>query len=305
MSLAAADTLVASANELFRAEKFSDAAQKYERATQLFPPHALAWKGLGHSLLCLGLPHEAARAFDRAIGLRPDSATALWGGAIAHAEIGNRVVAQNYLRRTLALQPTWLEMARSVVQLAPFLQLSTQAADALRERLGTYSTRTYRHASDGSLAVEIARFPDQPSFGLWSYATIGLSNTKWRELGRPRVELVMATTVDAEICGEILANLAFHLSNTGFFPEPGVMVRDVVGALAAGDLSQRLPHVYIIVPRLWRLALPLVPGPPPITLAQVVAVSEAEYLRWRGDAAGFDDHLTQRNIDLTDLERPG
>lgn len=305
MSLAAADTLVASANELFRAEKFSDAAQKYERATQLFPPHALAWKGLGHALLCLGLPHEAARAFDRAIGLRPDSATALWGGAIAHADIGNRVVAQNYLRRTLALQPTWLEMARSVAQLAPFLQVSTQAADALRDRLGTYSTRTYRHASDGALAVEIGRFPDQPRFGLWTYATIGLSNTAWRELGRPRVELVMATTVDAEICGEILANLAFHLSNTGFFPEPGVMVRDVVGALAAGDLSQRLPHVYIIVPRLWRLALPLVQGPPPITLAQVVAVSEAEYQRWRGDAAGFDDHLAQRNIDLTDLERPG
>jgi tetratricopeptide (TPR) repeat protein len=305
MSLAAADSLVASANELFRAEKFSDAAEQYERATQLFPPHALAWKGLGHSLLCLGLPHEAARAFDRAIGLRPESATALWGGAIAHAEIGNRVVAQNYLRRTLALQPTWVEMARSVTQLAPFLQISTQAADALRTRLGTYSTRTYRHSSDEALALEIARFPDQPSFGLWTYATIGLSNTKWRELGRPRVELVLASTVDAEVCGEILANLAFHLSNTGFFPEPGVMVRDVVGALAAGDLSQRLPHVYIVVPRPWRLTLPLVPGPPPITLAQVVAVSEAEYQQWRADAAGFDDHLVARGVDLTDLERAG
>jgi Flp pilus assembly protein TadD len=305
MSLPAADTLVASANELFRAEKFSDAAEKYERATQLFPPHAVAWKGLGHSLLCLGLPHDAARAFDRAIGLKPDSATALWGGAIAHAEIGNKVVAQNYLRRTLALQPTWLEMARSVAQLAPFLQLSTQAADALRARLGTFSTRTYRHAGDESLALEIGRFPDQPSFGLWTYATIGLSNTRWRELGRPRVELVLATTIDAEICGEILANLAFHLSNTGFFPEPGVMVRDVIGALAVPDLSQRLPHVYILVPRLWRFTLPLVDGPPPITLAQVAAVSEAEYQQWRSDAAGFEDHLAQRRVDLADLKRPG
>src|SRR5689334_17129403 len=116
MSQAAADALVDSANELFRAENFSEAADKFERATQVFPPHALAWKGLGHSLLCLGRPHEAARAFDRAIGIRPSSATALWGGAIAHAEIGNKVVAQNYLRRTLALQPTWIEMARSVPQ---------------------------------------------------------------------------------------------------------------------------------------------------------------------------------------------
>lgn len=305
MSQAAADTLVASANELFRAENFSEAAEKFERATQVFPPHPLAWKGLGHALLCLGRPHEAARAFDRAIGIRPGSATALWGGAIAHAEIGNKVVAQNYLRRTLALQPTWIEMARSVPQLVPFLQVSTRAADALRVALGTYSTRTYRHASDESLALEVARFTDQPSFGLWTFATIGLSNTKWRELGRPRIELVLATTVDAEVCGQILANLAFHLSNTAFFPEPGVMVRDVIGALGAGDLSQRLPHTYIVVPRPWRIALPIDNGPPPITLAQVVAVSEAEYQTWRGDPAGFDATLVQRKVDLADLKRPG
>lgn len=73
MSQAAADALVAEANELIRAEKFSEAAAKFERGTQLFPPHALAWKGLGHALLCQGRPHEAARAFDRAIGLKPDS----------------------------------------------------------------------------------------------------------------------------------------------------------------------------------------------------------------------------------------
>src|SRR6185436_17037472 len=288
MSRAAADALVAEADELFRAEKFSEAAAKFERATQIFPQHPLAWKGLGHSFLCLGRSQEAARAFDRAIGLKPDSATALWGGAVAHAEVGNKVVAQNYLRRTLVLQPTWIEMARSVPQLVPFLQVSTRAADALRVALGTFSTRTYRHASDESLGLEVARFTDQPSFGLWTYATIGLSNTRWRELGRPRVELVLATTVDAEICGEILANLAFHLSNTGFFPEPGVMVRDVIGALGAGDLSQRLPHVYIIVPRLWRLTLPIDNGPPPITLTHVVPVSEAEYQVWRRDVARFD-----------------
>jgi len=306
MSLAAADALVTSANELFREEKFSDAARQFERATQVFPPHPLAWKGLGHALLCLGRPHEAARAFDRAIGLRPDSATALWGGAVAHAEVGNKVVAQNYLRRTLALQPSWIEMARSVAQLAPFLQVSTRAADALRSALGNYSTRTYRHSSDATRAVEVGRFAHQPSHGHWTYATIGLSNTKWPELGRPRVELVLATSIDdGAACGQILANLAFHLADTGFFPEPGVMVRDVIGALGDGDLSQRLPHVYITVPRAWGLALPIDEGPPPITLAQVVAMSEAEYLMWRRNFATFEGFLAQRNVDLTDLKRPG
>ena len=305
MSLAAADALVAQANELFRAEQFTDAAEKFERAVQVFPQHPQGWKGLGHALLCLGRVHEAARAFDRAIGLRPDSATALWGGAVAHAELGNKVVAQNYLRRTLALQPTWIEMARSVSHLAPFLQVSTRAADAMRAVLGTFSTRTYHRANDESLAIEIGRFLNQPKLGYWTYATIGLTNTKWPEIGRPRIELLLASTVDAEVCGQILANLAFHLADTGFFPEPGVMVRDVIGALGAGDLSERLPHVYIMVPRPWRLTLPLDVGPPPLTLAQAVPVSEAEYLTWRSDVAGFEAGLAKRNIDLMDLTRSG
>lgn len=297
--------LVAEANELIRAEKFAEAAVKFERGTQLFPPHALAWKGLGHALLCLGRPHEAARAFDRAIGLKPASATALWGGAVAHAEVGNKPVAQNYLRRTLALQPSWIDMARSVPQLVPFLQVSTRAADALRSALGTYSTRTYRHTQDEARGLEVCRFVGQPTESHWTYATLGLSNTAWPELGRPRVELVLATMVDTELGGQILANLAFHLAETGFFPEPGVMVRDVIGALTAGDLSERLPHVYVTVPRIWGLALPLEVGPPAITLAQVVPVSEAEYQRWRSDLAGFEHALLEGGVDVTDLRRPG
>ncbi|HEX7841559.1 MAG TPA: suppressor of fused domain protein [Kofleriaceae bacterium] len=305
MSQASADALVATANELLRVENYSDAAAKFERAAQIFPPHALAWKGLGHALLCMGRAQEAARAFDRAIGLSPDSATALWGGAVAHAELGNKLVAQNYLRRTLALQPTWIEMARSVSHFAPLLQVSTRAADALRAAFGTYSTRTYRHVTSEAQSIDVARFPDQPGPGRWTYATIGLANTRWREIGRPRVELMFATTVDTEVCGQVLATLAFHLTDTGFFPEPGVMVRDVIGTLDAGDLSQRLPHVYITVPRLWRVSLPIDMGPPAITLAHVVAVSEAEYGKWRADVAGFEGHWARHNVDLTDLKRSG
>jgi len=196
-------------------------------------------------------------------------------------------------------------MARSVPLLAPFLQVSTQAADALRTALGMFSTRPYRHAHDEGFNLEVGRFVDRPEVGLFTYATIGLANTRWPELGRPRVELVMATSVDAEVCGQILANLAFHLTDTSFFPEPGVMVRDVVGALAVDELSRRLPHIYVAVPRPWRLVLPLSEGPPPITLAQVIPVSEAEYLVWRGDPAGFERELAQRKVDLTDLDRPG
>jgi tetratricopeptide (TPR) repeat protein len=306
MSQAAADALVTEGHELFRVERYDEAATRYQRATTLFPPHAIAWKGLGHSLLCLGKPHEAARAFDQAIGLRSDSATALWGGALAHAEIGNKVVAQNYLRRTLALQPTWIAMAQGVPQLAPFLQISTRAADLLRKGFGAFSGRTYRHAQDNQRAIEVGRIGGSPVWGQWTFVTVGVSNTEWAEPQRPRVELVMASTIDNEICGQILANLGFHLTSTGFFPEPGTMVRDVVAALNAGDLSKRLPHIYVKSPTAWNVHLPLDIGPPPITVAQAFPISEAEYQTWRRlGAERFERSLEDRTIDIADLRRSG
>ncbi|HEU0029842.1 MAG TPA: suppressor of fused domain protein [Kofleriaceae bacterium] len=305
MSQQAADDLVAEGNELFRAERYAESANRFERATQIFPPHALAWKGLGHSLLCMGRAHEAARAFDQAIGLKPDSATALWGGAVAHAEIGNKVMAKNYLMRALALQPSWSEMALSIPQLAHHLQTSARAAEALKGAFGTFSTRTFRHAADATRSLEIARVVDKPRIGHVTYATIGLSNREWPDAERPRVELVLASLRDEEACPQILANLAFHLADTGFFPEPGVMVRDVVGALGVADLSTRLPHVYITVPRAWTLRLPIDDLPPPITLAQVIPVSEAEYALWRGDPIGFAASFFERGIDAADLRRAG
>jgi hypothetical protein len=310
MSQAAADALVAEANELFRVEKFADAAARFERATQLFPPHPLAWKGLGNALLCLGKTHEAARAFDHAIGLKPMSATALWGGAVAHAEIGNKVMAQNYLRRTLLLQPTWMDMARGVPQLAPFLQVSTRAADLIRGAFGAFSGRIYRHAADEARVIEVGRLINQPRFSHFTYVTIGLTNREWPNPHpghppRPRVELVLSTLFDTEVCGQILANLAFHLDETGFFPEPGVMIRDVIGALGAGDLSQRLPHVFITDARDWGVRLPLDDTPLPITLVRVVPVSEAEYQSWRRGLQAFEASLVQRRVDLADLRRAG
>lgn len=305
MSQVAADALVAEGNELFRAEQFVEAVARFERAVHVFPHHALGWKGLGHALLCMGKPHEAARAFDQAIGLAPDSATALWGGALAHAEVGNKIVAKEYLRRTIALQPTWMSMAANVPALATFLQVSTRATDQLHKALGAFSTRRFTHASDESKSVEVGRIANQPAFGKFTFVTLGLTNAEWRETERPRIELLLASTVDTDVCAQILANLAFHLADTQFFPEPGTMVRDVVAAIGAADgLSERLPHVYVQSPRAWGFDLPLDEGPPAITLAQVFPISEEEYQTWKAlGAQRFEQSLVDRKVDVADLRR--
>lgn len=288
-----------------RDEQYAAAAARYEKAAKLFPAHARAWRGLAHALLQLGRAHDAARAFDQAIGLAPDSATTLWGGAVAHAAIGNAIVAHSYLRRTLGLQPTWIEMARQIPQLAVFLQTSTRAGEALREAFGAFSARTYRHAGDPTRSVDVGRIVNQPAPEQLTFVTLGLSNHVWAEPQRPRVELVLASTVEHPVCAAILSNLAFHLAETGVFPEPGVMVRDVVGSLGVHDISQRLPHVFLTVPRRWSIGLPIHVGPPAITLAQAVPVSEREYEVWADDPETFELALAVREVEAADLRRQG
>lgn len=305
MTLAAADALTAEGNHLFQAQDFGQAADRFERATTVFPTHHQAWKGLGHALLCLGRSAEASRAFDRAIGLRPSSATALWGGAIAHADLGHKIVAQNYLDRALALQPTWIDMARSVPQLAPFLAYSARAGELLRRALGANSSRRFRHATDGERGIDVLRFADTPDRNQVTYASLGVCDHAWADAALPRLELLLGASVDDAVLPQIVANVAFHVTDKDFFPEPGTIVRDIVAVLRAPAISERLPHVYFIDPAPWMVRMPLDQGPPRLELVAAVPVSEREYLYWKSfGPRELEKIFEQSGTDLFDLARP-
>lgn len=301
MSQAAADRLAGEGNALFQQHDYASAAERFERATALFPDHHLAWKGLGHSLLCLARPIEAARAFDRAIGLRPDSATALWGGALAHADLGHKLMAQNYLKRVLALQPTWIDLARSVPALGQYLKTASYAGELLRVALGAPSVRAFQHATDPLRTVDVARFADEPQAGLITYASVGLSNVEWPD-ARPRLEILLACLNDAAAVPQIVANAAFHVMDSGFYPTPGSVVRDLVGVSRAGELSLRLPHLFFAVPRRWGLRLPLDEGPPAITVTAAIPISEREYRFWKDGGDDLGRRLA--TVDTADFSRP-
>lgn len=304
MSIDAADALTAEGNHLFQGQDYAGAAARFERATQVFPTHHQAWKGLGHAMLCLGRADDAARAFDRAIGLKQDSATALWGGALAHADLGHRLVAQNYLRRALALQPTWTEMARGVPQLAPLIALSAHAGELLRKALGAHSGRRFRHATDSGRGVEVMRFADQPERGVTTYASLGVSDHAWGDPQRPRVELLLGATSDDPVVPQVIANVAFHVIDKDFFPEPGTIVRDIVAVLRAAPLSDRLPHVYFMNAAPWSLLGPLDAGPPRLEVVAAVPVADGEYRYWRQHGArALEARFAQARVDLFDLAR--
>lgn len=303
MTRVAADELTAQGQALLQEQRFDEALERFEDAIRVFPQHAAAWKGLAQSRWFLGQHEAAASAFDRAIGLGANGATALWGGAVAHAELGHRVIARTYLRRALELQPGWLAMAREMPALADLLELAWQAHALVRSKVGQYSARAYRHASDAR-AVEVGRIGGSPMSGQSTYVSLGLCNHVWASAERPRMELVLCSIIDDERCSQIVANTAFHLMDSGFFPEPGAMLRDVIGVLGLGEWSRALPHGFIAVPRAWKLSLPLDLGPPPISVAQLIPVSEAEYQIWRDRGPReLERTFAERGTNLADLTR--
>ena len=171
---------------------------------------------------------------------------------------------------------------------------SCSARRSARSRRGRTATRrtTRRSRSAGSRTCRV--------FGQFTYVTVGLSNTEWSEDGRPRVELVLGSTVDLEACSQILANLAFHLQRVSVLSrsparwcamslQPWGRVTCLSGYRTSTCSS----------PRAWNLDLPLDEGPPPITIAQVFPISESEYQTWRGlGACAFEMMMADRRIDI-------
>ena len=155
-------------------------------------------------------------------------------------------------------------MARGVPQLATFLQVSTRAGDVLRARVRARSRRGRTATLPTRLAsIEVGRIANQPVFGQFTLRhDRAVQRRRWREAERPRVELVLASTLDRGCLRRRSSRTWRSISaRREFFPEPGMMVRDVVGApRRAGDLSQRLPHVYMRSPRAVGPRLPLDDG---------------------------------------------
>jgi tetratricopeptide repeat protein/suppressor of fused protein SUFU len=280
------------------------AGAHFERAAAIAPGSADAWEGLGRVFLAMGRPHEAVRAFDRAVGASPDRATALWGGALVHAELNHGPIAQHYLRRALQLRPDWAEHARSDPHLSRFMLPAALLPDAYGQVFGVFSRRTYHHALDPALSVDVVRAANVPRWGCFTYCSLGLANADWVASGnRTRVEIGMLSIGEQEGFQEVLANTCFHVMEQRFYPAPGTMLRDVIGVLDLGEAGRRLPHVYFAAPAAWGLKETIV-AVPAIALVHAVPVSEAEYWYWREHGQpGFEALMERSERDFADFGR--
>lgn len=97
---------------LFELQRYGDAAQAFESVVRATPSHAQGWEALGRTLSMIGLHERASGAFEHAIALAPAWGEPLYHAALAYAELGQRALADDRLRRAIALDARFADAAR-------------------------------------------------------------------------------------------------------------------------------------------------------------------------------------------------
>lgn len=140
------------ANQYLQAERYDLAATNYERAIRTDPDHALSLNNLAFIYAeHLDKPSEAIGFAERALALAPNEPSILDTIGWVHFKLGNHTQAEEYLRRSLALQET----ATTQLHLAHVLAAIGESEGAI-----TRLRRASELRPDSQTQAEIDRLTD-------------------------------------------------------------------------------------------------------------------------------------------------
>ena len=100
-------------NDFYQSIEYELALKAYDKAIELKSDYATAWHNRGAALDELGRHEEARKAFDKAIELKPDDADAWYNKACAYSLKGDKENALKHLSKAIALDAKYKEEAKS------------------------------------------------------------------------------------------------------------------------------------------------------------------------------------------------
>jgi antitoxin YqcF len=154
-------------------------------------------------------------------------------------------------------------------------------------------------------SVDILACLDQPTEGVTSYATLGLSDTPLLQDGAEfpvRVELLGACAGNVDFFPNVLSTAAFYVINDRLFCQPGAIFPRVVEMY---DPEITMKHLMFVSPFVWGDA-PQTLELPDKTVAWLLAVpisdGERHYAETNG-AEALEDLFEQAQVDVFDIDR--
>lgn len=130
MATTPADELVLRGKALKQQGQLAQAADAFQRATQLDPRNAAAWSGIGGVRLDEKNWHEALSAFEMALTLNPKDRDAWNDKGVALDNLGSRQSALEAYERALALDPSFVLGWRNKAQVLAALGNKLGVVDA-------------------------------------------------------------------------------------------------------------------------------------------------------------------------------
>ena len=164
----------------------------------------------------------------------------------------------------------------------------------------------FNYVNDNGVSIDIMEINNNPSNGISTYATIGLSAHplffKGKELP-VRAEIVGVCFNGTAGFDNVLATLSFSVINSNWFCAPGIIFPDVV---AMYGLSKHLTDIFFTYPYLWgeNLQETEIDGQKiGWLLAIPISKSETDYAVQHGPDK-LEDLFEAHSINIFDLNRP-
>lgn len=177
--------------------------------------------------------------------------------------------------------------------------------DAVLSSATRIDRQTYPSLERPSLSVGVTVGVGVPSAGFATTVTLGLADQDFSGRGFPhRLELVSCWSELDPSAGIVLAAAALHCRETGFFPAPGVLLRDAV-ASSGVSFGKRLPDLLFVHPFSWRGELRELDTPGGsvwFVQALPVARAESDYKMSSGMEA-LERKFRESRVDLRRMDR--
>jgi len=216
--------------QLWQAQKFDEAAAKFNQAVELAPDNTDAWNGLGWVEFNSGRSLEAEKAFQKAISLDPNQPGALNGlGQICLSQ-GKFDQAETYLLKAAPQAPAaWYGLTRLYLLQGKFDQAKKWAQDIVDSGQADELVQQMLKAAQAKNLSEGLRFRIQPPAISISNITSTIDNPSHSAL-QFRLVVPKDSTAPADWLSSASGHDRFHLSRQ-------VLLDDAAVAQAGVDFS--------------------------------------------------------------------
>jgi tetratricopeptide (TPR) repeat protein len=206
--------------QLWQQQKYSDAAELFEKAVELDPEAANAWNGLGWARFNCGQANEAIQAFEKCVELEPKHPAGLNGLGQAYLSLREYGKAEKYLVKAAPkASASWYGLSRVYLLTGKYADAQKYIKKALAEQPGDADLKAMLDAAKAKSLPDELRRKIEPPAPVAESSSTEFSAEGWQQFNQGKMRLAERSFRRALVKnpedGAALNGLGFCLLNMG------------------------------------------------------------------------------------------